>query len=139
MNTGNFKDMKQEIRLQRLRNIITAKARGISPEHVAQIIEHIQLNKQYRIIGIASPEKFIHNLYKESGEGDGYSYTVDITPIYGNIEIGYIDEAGVQSDPEYDEAPAAILKKTDIVSNEQKMTTYEIVIYQESRERISRS
>ena len=121
-----FQNKDQENKRKKLTNIITAKARGISYEHLQMILDSVDLGKQYTITGTSDMRSLLRNAYNE----EGLNFSVRITVIYGLLNPGMLSENIVVSEPAAEMEPTAFLKEIRIESGESLISQYALFVFQ---------
>lgn len=125
LNT-NFKSMNKHTRHEKMRDIIASKANGITEEHIQEIFDNIDIERQYTITGTSNITILSRNMFNEEGD----NYKVSIIPIYGDFTPGFFGQDGQMTEPEFDNAPIAFLKQTHIYEGDRDHFQQSIFIYQ---------
>lgn len=125
----NFTALNLNAKKEKIRRIISAKASDLSPTVINEILDKIDINKQYTITSTKKIDILINNSYKEECIGESYSYFVDIDVIYGDFVPGAILDDGQQVDPEVGETAVAFIKTTSIQQDGKNNLQYSLFIY----------
>ena len=127
MLNDSFHTMDRTSKENRMRNIITSKARGISAENVNKILSAIDIEKQYTITGSTYFDTLLRNAYEEYRDGK-YEVTMEI--IYGTLDPGLVKEGKIEEEPVAEDMPAAFIKNVKIYLNSNSFCQYSVFIYQ---------
>ena len=123
----SFCSLDHSAKAERIRQIIMAKANGISENHVCQIMDVVEFDRQYTITATGDISRFLQNAYNEDG-GELFQVTVD--PIYGDMAPGLSTEDGCMEYPSCTDQPAAFLKTAVISLGKRIEIQNSIFIYQ---------
>ena len=127
MLKAGFKSITGKEKREKLRNIITCKAAGLSEEHLQMILAAMDPELQYSITGTANLNTFLKNAYREDG---GDLFQVSVTPVYGDLVPGFSDNDGCQEDASCPDEPSAFIKTVTVsFEGKTKMDNY-LFIYQ---------
>lgn len=131
MVDSGFRVMKDTSKKEKIERIIRAKAKGISDEHVEQIIEAMNLKYQYAIVCSYDMSTFLNNAHNEVG----VAFRVTVTPIYGDLTPGFVNEESDYEKPSATNEPCAFLKTAVIRHNGKTYHENSVFIYEVKPER----
>lgn len=127
MFDSKFSNMEHTLKEEKMRRIIKAKAKGITDEHVDEILDKIDFNKQYMIVCVYSLPSLLRNAHEEVGE----SFRVGILPVYGNIVPGIVTYEGDYEEPQAEDVPTSFIKSAEIEQDGKTYYEDTIFIYSE--------
>ena len=127
MLNANFKNMNKATRRDKLCSIICSKAKDISDENLARILDAVDIEKQYTVTGTTDINILLRNAFVEDG---GDVFQVSIAPVYGSLKPGFVAQDGETIQPEAEDIPTAFVKTVVIADGEHQHRQNSIFIYQ---------
>ena len=126
---NDFSALEQSAKKDKIRKIIISKASELSPEIIDNIIENIDLEKQYTITSTRELKVLEKNSYREEFENEDYSCMVSFQTLYGDFVPGLIDLDGQIIPPVVGDGIVVFLKTIDINSEDNHVLQYILFIY----------